>query len=150
MRAPAIAALSFAALVYPAVWILDSTAVEAWQIEPFEPDIVEINRLLDAPSPSDPDYRRKVAGLYGNAIGEPDRFLFVPPEKYVYPVEIPELRLLPVDKQEGDDPLQAKTVYFFAPWLLGGAGAVGVALLIPWFVRRKPLTPPPPDEKLPP
>lgn len=96
-----------------------------------------MNKVLDAPSPSDPDYRRKVAGLYGNVIGEPDRFLFVPEEKFLHPDELPELRLLPVDKQAGEDPLQARTVFFFAPWFAGGFAAGGAALLGIWWIRRR-------------
>lgn len=147
MKIVAAVALALAALVYPVAWAIDAQAVEAWQITPFAPDVVEMNRVLDAPSPSDPDYRRKVAAMYGNVVGEPDRFLFVPADRFVYPVELPELRLLPVDKQAGDDPLQARTVWFLAPWFAGGFALAGVGPLL-LGLRRKSLTPPPADDKL--
>ena len=70
--------------------------------------------------------------------------LFVPQDKFVHPEELPTLTLLPVDKQKGENPLQLKTVYFFAQKTLIGSAAAGVVLLLLWiFLGRKSRPAPP-------
>ena len=55
----------------------------------------------------------KVIELYGNDAGGLVKVLFVPKDKFRRPEEMPELLLLPVDKQKGEDPLQYQMVLFF-------------------------------------
>jgi hypothetical protein len=52
--------------------------------------------------------------------------------------------LLPLDKQKGENPLQVKTIYFFAPKVAGGAGAVGFLFMVVGIVTRKKKAPAPP------
>jgi hypothetical protein len=55
-------------------------------------------------------------------------------EKFVHPEELPSLTLLPVDKQKGENPLQVKTVYFFAHRMMIGGVAAFAILLILWII----------------
>ena len=136
---PALAgcALAFAValLAFPAAWILDRSATEAVPIDPFPPEKVLVNRELDAPSKADPDFARKVVALYGNPLGEPMRVLAVPDERFLRPEEMPTLTLLPVDRKRGEEPLQMRTVLFFAKWAAIGGAAAGVGLLL--LCRRR-------------
>ena len=69
------------------------------------------------------------------------RVLFVDADKIVRPDENPSLRLLLLDKQQGDNPLQAKTVWFMAWRALAGflflAALAFIASLLLGFRRRR-------------
>jgi hypothetical protein len=74
-------------------------------ISPHDDATVELNRSLW--SPGEP-----VAEIYGVPT-EPTRVLFADPSRLVVPHENPALTLLKVDKSAGENPLQARTVWFF-------------------------------------
>jgi len=133
------AALSSALAVaaFPAAWVLDRMATEVQLLDAFPPDRVVVNRGLDAPSRDDPELSKKVASLYGIPLGPPTRVLLVPRERFVHPEELPSLALLPVDKARGEDPLQMRTVRFFAKWTALGAALVAFPLLVLSLRRRR-------------
>lgn len=124
-------ALAMLSLV--AAWTLDRFVAREVQIlVPAAPEEVALNRTLWAPG--DP-----VAAIYGVPAGPPLRVLFVAAERIVRPVEAPELALLPVDKQAGENPLQVRTVWFLA-WRAAaglGLGAIAVAGLAAWLGLRR-------------
>jgi hypothetical protein len=86
-------------------------------ISPHDTSTVEVNRALHLPG--DP-----VAEIYGNALSSPVRVIAPDPGRIVRPDEDPSVVLLAVDKQRGENPLQARTV-----WLFAKAGALGLGLL---------------------
>ncbi len=86
-------------------------------ISPHESSTVEVNRALYAPGDS-------VAEIYGNPLSRPVRVIAPDPERMMRPEEDRSLVLLAVNKQRGENPLQARTV-----WLFAKAGALGLALL---------------------
>jgi len=57
----------------------------------------------------------------------------------IRPPQDPKLALLPVDKQQGENPLQAKTVWFVAKWASIGSGAFVLLVLGLWaaFFRSR-------------
>ena len=86
-------------------------------ISPHESSAVEVNRALYVPG--DP-----VAEVYGNPLSNPVRVISPDPERMMRPEEDRSLVLLAVNKQRGENPLQARTV-----WLFAKAGTLGLALL---------------------
>jgi len=140
-----------AAAAYPVAGMIASTAVEAYVIGAHDPVRVTGERELfnfDPPkAPKDsPEYRRAVMAIYGSQTDELTKVVLVPKEKFVHPQELPSLTLLPVDKEKKENPLQEKTVYFFALRSVVGFSIGGVVLLLAWlfFRRRKPTALPPP------
>ena len=96
---------------------------DVWIIAPHSPEAVELNRALY--EPEDP-----VADLYGNSLSEPVRVILPSEEHLIRPDEDPSMVLLEVDKQAGENPLQASTVWFFVKYLspaLALLGLVGFA-----------------------
>jgi hypothetical protein len=140
-----ILAFAGALLVYPAVWAAGTTATEAYVIVPHDPEVVKANKFLDAPDPKAPDFNRKVMEIYGNPNEHPDTFVFVSRDKFVHPEENPKLTLLPFRATERQ-PIQLKTLHFFAKWTVRGAGGVGVVLFLLWCLAlRYERKPEPPD-----
>ncbi len=136
-----IGAFLCAAGAYPVAGLIGSSSTEAYLIAAHDPKRVEGERELfnfDPPkAPKDsPQYRKAVIGIYGTMAGdEMTRFVFWPKDKYVHPVELPTITLLP--KQGNDEPIQLKTVYFMAGRMTVGAAVVGVILLAVWAFRRR-------------
>ena len=85
-------------------------------ISPHDSSTVEVNRALYLPG--DP-----VAEIYGNPLSKPVRVIAPDSDQLVRPEEDPSAVLLSVDKQRGENPLQARTV-----WLFAKAGALGMTL----------------------
>jgi hypothetical protein len=138
-----ILAFAAAALTYPVAWLIGRGAVEVYFVTPYDAKTVEVNRglfQLDQPDPKAPDYDRKVMGLYGLPNENPDVVVFPSKERLFSPPEKASLKLLFVDKDKGENPLQLKTVYFFAKWILRASLAGGVLLLAVWLLvsRRRP------------
>ena len=137
-----------AALIYPIAGILASGAVEAYLISAKDPSAVKVEQeIFEAPKGVSKDskaYRDAVMGIYGSVTDDPTKVLFVPAEKFVRPKELPTLTLLPIDKQKGENPLQVKTVYFFASKTAGGAAAFGALFALAAFFTRKTKAPPAP------
>lgn len=80
----------------------------------------------------------EVAAIYGIPAARPVTVVAWDETQILRPAEDPTLRLLLVDKQRGDNPLQLKTVDFFARWLaLGAAGSAALAMLVRWRQRRR-------------
>ena len=86
-------------------------------ISPHDVSTVEVNRALHLPGDS-------VAEIYGNTLSNPVRIIAPDRDRIVRPDEDPAIVLLAVDKQRGENPLQARTV-----WLFAKAGALSLALL---------------------
>ena len=107
------------ALIAPGLaWTVDHTlGHEVRLIAPHATATVEINRALFVSG--DP-----IAEIYGIPLSAPVRVIAPAADRLVRPREDPALVLLQVDKQLGENPLQAKTV-----WLFAKAGALGFALL---------------------
>ena len=91
-------------------------------ISPHDASTVQVNRALHAPG--DP-----VAEIYGNALSNPVRVIAPDADRIVRPDEDPATVLLTVDKQRGENPLQARTVWLFAKAAALGLGLLGVAAL---------------------
>lgn len=141
-----ILALVTAGLVYPIAGAIAGGATEAYIIAAKDPKAVEIDReIFEAPKGAAKDskaYRDAVMSIYGSQADEPTKVVFWPADKFVHPKELPGLVLLPVDKNKGENPLQVKTVYFFASKTAIGAAVVGVILLgIGFAMKKKPSTP---------
>ena len=93
-------------------------------IAPHAPAVVKVNRALYTSGDA-------VADLYGNALSKPVRVIFPSETKLIVPPEDPYVLLLSVDKQRGENPLQAQTIWFFAKFAVGGflvLGGVGLLL----------------------
>jgi len=143
--------LIFAALVYPAAWVIAGGATEAYMIAGKDPGTFQMNEeLFDPPkgaSKESKDYRDEVLRIYGVPTDETTRVLFWPAEKFIHPKQLPGLTILPVYKEKGENPLQVKTVFFFATRMALGAAIVGLVLAgIGAAIRKKkvPAPPPPP------
>lgn len=131
-------AVAVALLAFPAAAILASTATEAVMIQPHDPSVVEVNRgmwQLDPPDPKAPDFEKQVIAIYGNGSTRV-KAVFVPKSRFIHPEELQGLVLLTVDKQKGENPLQAQTVWFVATWLLIGSAWAGVLLCGLWQFLR--------------
>lgn len=92
-------------------------------VSPHDPGTVEINRAMYLPG--DP-----VAELYGNPLARPVRLIGPDPARMIRPEEDRNLVLFTVDKQRGENPLQARTVWLFARAMMLGLGLLGAAGLI--------------------
>jgi hypothetical protein len=107
-------------------------------ISPHAPDVVELNKA----SWSKGD---KVVDVYGIQNGEKVRVLFTDPARIVIPEQDPSLTLYKVNKQGGENPLQAQSVAFLAKWIaLGGFAAAMAGLVLGAVARRKDARPAPP------
>jgi hypothetical protein len=103
------------------VWGLGKDVV---LITPHDPSSVEVNKALYVPGES-------VADIYGIPASRPVRVIAPGSDRLIRPEEDPGLLLMTVDKQAGENPLQAQTVWFFArfaipPLLL--LGIIGIFL----------------------
>jgi hypothetical protein len=98
-------------------------------ITPHDSSIVELNRVLY--SRGDP-----IAEIYGNTLSrEPIRVVHFSKASLIHPVEDPSLKLLPVNKQKGENPLQVKTIWFFTKFSLPPFAFLGI---VGFFLPRKP------------
>jgi len=144
-----VGAFVFALATYPVAGIIAGGAVEAYLIAEKDPKSVEVEKAIFEPpkgaAKESKEYRDAVMRIYGSQTDEPTKVVFVPKEKFRRPEELPSLILLPVNKEKGENPLQVKTVYFFAQKALLGSAVAGVVLLLAWIVlRRKPKAASPP------
>jgi hypothetical protein len=97
-------------------------------VAPHEPGTVEVNRALYLQG--DP-----VAELYGNPLEKSVRLIGPNPARMIRPEEDAGLVLYQVDKQQGENPLQARTVWLFAKASILGFGLLGLAGLV--FPRKR-------------
>ena len=106
-------------------------ATEVTFVSPAAPEEVAVNRELWTRG-------EPVAPIYGVPASETSVVLFADPAKLVRPSEDPSLRLYVVDKQKGENPLQLKSVGFFARFAaLGSAvGILSAASGLAWRRRR--------------
>ena len=73
-----------------------------------------------------------VAELYGNPLAEPVRVIMPPADRLLRPQEDPALLLLEVDKQKGENPLQAQTVWLFTKFAIAAFATLGLlGFLVP-------------------
>ena len=132
LRIGGVLALICAAAVYPVIGGIASSAVEAYLVPAKDPALVEQEKILFEPAGMDkksPQYRKAVISIYGLPTDETTALVFVPAGKYVRPSELPEITILPIDKEKGENPMQVKTLWFFAKYLAGGAALTGAFLL---------------------
>ncbi|MBV8878912.1 MAG: hypothetical protein JO332_03000 [Planctomycetaceae bacterium] len=141
-------ALVFAALAYPIGLIIGGTATEAYMIAGKDPTTVQVEQELFEPpkgaSKESKEYRDAVLRIYGVPTDETTKVVFWPREKFIQPKQLPTITILPVFKEKGENPLQVKTVYFFALRAAIGAAVVGAVLLLAGRVTRKKAAPPAP------
>ena len=79
-----------------------------------------------------------VAEIYGIPSARPATLVLPDQAQLVRPAEDPSLTLYLVDKQRGDNPLQLKTVDFFARWAaLAAALSTALAVAAGWWLRRR-------------
>jgi hypothetical protein len=140
-------ALLVALATYPLVALLASQATDAYIIAAKSPQMVQANHaLFDArdPKESDQAYHKRVMEIYGNPVDYTTPVLFVSKEKLLHPKEAPALTLLPVNKEEGENPLQVKSLYFFAKYVVTGSSVTFAILLLVhvFLARRAPKAPP--------
>ena len=127
------------AMLLPATgFLLDRlTGQDVLLIVPHDAPTVELNQSLFLEG--DP-----VAELYGNPLAAPIRVILPAADRLLRPTEDPTLLLLRVDKAAGENPLQARTVWFFlkfsVPAMLG-LGVLGLFLPGGRGERRAPATP---------
>jgi hypothetical protein len=96
-------------------------------ITPHDASSVEVNKALF--SPGDP-----VAEIYGNPVSQPVKVILPSSDRLIRPEEDPDLLLMTVDKQKGENPLQAQTVWFFSKFALPPLFVLGIVGL---FLPRK-------------
>lgn len=141
-RLGAFGALAVAIAAYPAVSILASGATEAYIVAAKSPAMVKFNQDSFEPrGPKEPDaaFHRRIMEVYGNAVDYTTPVLFVSKEKFIRPAEAPSLIILPVDKEKGENPLQVKSLHFFAKYVVIGASvAFAVLFGLSFLFGRKP------------
>lgn len=147
----AIVAFGFAALTYPVAFGIASGATEAYLIAGKDPTAIAVEEELFEPpkgaSKDSKEYRDAVLRIYGVPTDETTKVVFWPKEKFVHPKQLPSLTILPVYKEKGENPLQVKTVWFFASRTAIGAAVAGAFLLgLAAVTRRKSAPPPTPPE----
>jgi hypothetical protein len=110
-----------ALLVLLAALVLDlGLGKDVLMIAPHDPDLVELNRGLFLPGDSVPD-------VYGNPLSEETRIVMPAGDRLIRPDEDPELLLFRVDKIAGENPLQTKTVWYLARFMIAGLAIAGSA-----------------------
>ena len=92
-------------------------------IAPFDESTVELNRALYSPG-------EQVAELYGNPLGTPVRVIAPRRQTIIRPAEEPSLVLMRVNKQRGENPLQAQTIWFFGRLVVPSLIVLGIVGLI--------------------
>lgn len=141
-------AIVTAVLVYPIAGAIAGGATEAYIIAAKDPKAVEVDREIFEPpkgkSKDSKEYRDAVMSIYGSVADEPTKVVFVAPEKFLRPTELPGLVLLPVDKSKGENPYQVKTIYFFASKIAIGAFVTGLVLQGIGIALKKKKAPAPP------
>lgn len=125
-------ALLVAVATYPAVAVVASGAIDAYVVAAKSESMVKFNK--DSFEPRDPKetdaaFQKRIMEVFGNAVDYSTPVLFVPKEKFIRPAEAPNIIILPVDKEKGENPLQVKSLYFFAKYIVTGASVAFVALL---------------------
>jgi hypothetical protein len=78
-----------------------------------------------------------VAPIYGVPASDPQRILFAKEETIIRPPEDPSLALYPVDKEAGENPLQEKTLWFFARYAVLGFSLLAFGALTGFVLVRR-------------
>lgn len=104
-----------------AAWFLDSRhGLDVQMITPLDGGLVALNKAGW--------FRGEdVVQVYGIANGGRIRIVFPESSRIIVPEEDPALLLYTVDKQKGENPLQARTLWFFSKWFMIGGGAAALA-----------------------
>jgi hypothetical protein len=142
-------AIAVAILSFPAGWIIESTATEAYMIAGKDPGTFQVNEeLFDPPkgaSRESKEYRDEVLRIYGVPTDETTSVVFWPKEKFIHPKQLPSITILPIYKEKGENPLQVKTVHYFASRTGLAAGVAGAVLLgLGAMIGKKKAPPAPP------
>lgn len=136
-RLGALGAIVVAVFVWPVSWVVAGQARTLQFIAPFEDAIVEVNRFEYEDDATGKD--KDIIQIYGAPLGDAEAVVFVDASKIIHPLEKPELALLKVDKEAGDNPLQLGTVRFLTRAVSFGAfaTAAGFAVLLLVLRRRR-------------
>lgn len=141
LRFGGILGLALAILAFPLAYGADAFfGKDVWMVQPKAPELVVLERSQwkEDRKPGAPADEREVAGLYGAPLSK-ERVLFPDKARLVTPEEAPGTTLLEVKKSEGENPLQAKTVFLFARYTaIGGALAAVAAFLLLRLTRPRP------------
>jgi len=125
-------ALLVAVMIYPTVAVVASGAIDAYIVAAKPESMVKFNKdnfEPRDPKMSDAEFRKRIMEVYGNAVDYSTPVLFVPKENFIRPAEAPDIIILPVDKEKGENPLQVKSLYFFAKYIVTVASVAFAALL---------------------
>jgi hypothetical protein len=95
-----------------------SSTTEVLIITPAAPEAVEMNKMLW-------EEGEPVDEIYGVPASEAQLILFADESRIIRPEEDPGLVLYTVVKEEGENPLQEKTIWFFSRWALIGLALFG-------------------------
>jgi hypothetical protein len=138
--------LAVAVLAYPVAWGIASMGTEAYMIAGKDKSTWDIEKALFEPpkgaSKESKEYRDAVLRIYGVPTDEPTKVVFEPQDHFVRTDLLPSIVILPIYKEKGENPLQVKTVYFFASRSALGAAVAGLFLLgLAKLTRKKPAAP---------
>ena len=136
LRALSWLGVAVALLAVTSAWALDRFfGTNVTLLAPNASDVIELNRELW--SPGDP-----VADIYGIS-SHKVRVVFADDSRIIHPKEDASLALYTVDKQAGENPLQAKTLWFFAKYLvIAGLAAALLLRLLHFLLMRRARTQP--------
>ena len=106
------------------------TAKTVTLINPNAPSVVSLNKSM---------YQKgdNVAEIYGNPLDKQVKLVLMDQKKVIHPEEDPTLMLYPVDKQKGDNPIQAQSVWLFMRSSLIGFSVVTVIGLLLMTRKRR-------------
>ena len=99
-------------------------------VDPYPPEVVEVQKW----EWEEGGRKGPVAAIYGNPTRHPIRVLLPDSSRVYRPEEDPSLRLLPVHKSRGENPLQVQTLWFFVRWTLIAAFlGVSIGAVLLWM-----------------
>lgn len=103
---------------------------EALVIVPHPPEVVDVQKDLWLAGDPVPD-------IYGVPASEKQRLLFVDENRLMRPPEDPSLRLLPVNKDGGHNPIQEKTMWFYARLAAYALGFGSFLSFVGWWLLSR-------------
>ncbi len=132
LKSLGILGLAVAALAFPAAWAIDAAGTDAYMIAGKDRASFAVNEeLFDPPKGASKDskaYRDEVLRIYGVPTDDTTKVVFWPKEKFIHPKQLPSITILPVYKEQGENPWQVKTIYFLATRTCIAAAVGGVVL----------------------
>ncbi len=125
-----------AALIGPIAAQITKDAREVYFLVPHaDPAVVEFAEFSFEAKPGDPDYDKKVLGIYGVPFADKE-LVIVDPSRLKHPKLKPELAYVPVGSDKDERPWQVKTIRLVAAKLRGGAVITGSLFLILFLLMQ--------------